>query len=53
MVSYFFVPPQHASQYTLPEKPTGIHWLLYDNNVPSLNFAQILTVRLVENLKIF
>ena len=49
MASHFFVPPQHASQYALPKKTTGIHWLLYDNNVPSLNSVKILTVRLVEN----
>ena len=53
MASHFFVPPQHASQYTLPKKPIGIHWLLYDNNIPSLNSMKILTVQSVENFKIF
>ena len=53
MASHFFVPPQHASQYTLPEKTDRIHWLLYDNNVPSLNSVKILTVRSVENFKNF
>ena len=52
-VPFFFAPPQQASQYTLPEKPTKIHWLRYDNNVPFLNAMKILTVRLVENLKFF
>ena len=27
----FFMPPQQASQYALPEKPTEIHWLHYNN----------------------
>ena len=27
MTSHIFALPQHASQYTLPEKPTEIHWL--------------------------
>ena len=40
----FLVPPQHASQYTLPEKTDQIHCLLYDSNVPSLNSVIILTV---------
>ena len=47
-----FAPPQHASQYSLPEKPTRIHWLHYDYNVPSLNSMKILTVQSVENFKI-
>ena len=38
-----FVPPQQASQYILPKKPTEMHWLHYDNNVPSLNTMKILT----------
>ena len=40
MTSYFFAPPQHASQYTLPEKMTEIQWLLYDNNVPALKLCE-------------
>ena len=53
MVSHFFMPPQHASQYTLTEKLTRIHWLLYDNNVHSLNSVKIPTVRSLENFKKF
>ena len=53
MASHFFAPPQHASQYTLPEKTHRIHWLLYDNNIPSLNSVKILTVRSVGNFKNF
>ena len=41
----------HNTPY--PKKPTGIHWLLYDNNIPSLNSVKILTVRSVENFKVF
>ena len=37
IVSYIFVPPQHASQCTLLEKLIKIHWLLYDITVPSLD----------------
>ena len=32
-------------------KTTGIHWLLYDNNIPLLNSMKILTVQSVENFK--
>ena len=39
----------HNTPY--PKKPSGIHWLLYDNNIPSLNSVKILTVRSVENFK--
>ena len=53
MASHFFVPPQHASQYTLPEKTDQIHCFLYDSNVPSLNSVIILTVCSVENFKNF
>ena len=53
MVSHFFAPPQHTSQYTLPEKLTKIHWLPYDNTVPLLNSVKILTVRSEDNFKIF
>ena len=45
MVSHFFVPPQQASQYTLPKKLTEIHCLHYDSNLPSLNAMKILTVQ--------
>ena len=48
MVSYFFALPQHASQYTLPEK-TKIHWLHYDNTDSSLDTAKIQIVQLVGN----
>ena len=37
----------------LPEKPTEIHWLHYDNTVPLLNALKIPTVQLVENFKNF
>ena len=30
-------------QYSLLKKTTEIHWLLYDNTVPSLNSVKILT----------
>ena len=53
MVSHFFAPPQQASQYTLSEKPTEIHWLRFDNTVPLLNAMKILTMRSVENFKCF
>ena len=45
----------HNTPHNTPylKKPTGIHWLLYDNNVPSLNSVKILTVRSVENFKNF
>ena len=47
------MPPQQASQYTLHKKLTEIHWLCYDNNVPSLNTVKILTVRFIKNFKFF
>ena len=44
---------QHTSQYTLPEKPTEMHWEHYTNTVPSLNAEKILPMRSVENYKNF
>ena len=52
MAADFFTPPQHASQYDLPKKLIGIHWLFYDSTVPLLNSVKILTVQSVENFKI-
>ena len=41
----------HNAPYS--KKLTEMHWVCYDNNVPSLNTVKILTVRLVENFILF
>ena len=38
-----FMPPQHASQYTLLKKTIEIYWLPCNNTVPLLNAVKIKT----------
>ena len=44
MASHFVMPPQHTSQYNLPEKTNWNTLVTYDNKIPSLNSVKILTV---------
>ena len=41
MASHFFAPPQHASQYTLPEKLTKMHWLHYNAKQKHLSHKKV------------
>ena len=45
-----FMPPQHASQYTLLKKTIEIYCLPCNNTVPLLNAVKILTVQSRINL---
>ena len=53
MASHFFV-PQEETSHNKPHntQPTVIHWLLYGNNVLSLNSVKFLIVRSVENFNL-